>query len=1048
MSEGYWQAKLWGLLHDPILKSLHNNQSGRGENSFWRDLPPMREWHENGWNPEDSGKTIFNHIRLADFISSASDRAAIGSLTSSVNYQQQGLEITHLLSGKSHRFQLKDQQHQDILNNRRQFLQGKEQAIQDLIPNNILQESAASLENTKRLYWWLWRCLPEATSHILGDDQIAILPAETRLPDSSIWSHASLTSALAGALAGYDLTTEDIAKNWSSDQTLSHPFLSVFSFSPIQELIKASRKMRDFFAGSWLLHYLSAKVSWELARQYGPDCLLYPSLYQQPLIDLWLLQEYPEFRDWVKPPRDRALLTGGFPNVIVVILPKDRVAAAMEMAKKTLIETWRNLGEETLDYLQNKRHWQRKLRFHSPTWQGWLQGQWQVYWSAVPIGKEDQPLKNAAIPEERDEELNHWLEAQNEAYGVNNKPHQRLFQEKELNFLRTAYQHREEKWGRKFIVIPNKKQQFNSSGSILLPSSSQDGCTTEINWNDYSINVGSWWAYIFDQTRLALAVTKNARSWEIPTAFGPRSTISGMGPVVHPTRINDWITEGESQHYWRRQAGLFDGREELNATETVKRTLEKILPNLLGIEADTISGSYPDLTAGVAGYLKTHSHEHQANFDRACEAILNQFPWAQTVIDRMANKWGIPYIDEDVSTQYHPRLLNAGWLVEDAETLELTQLEADQDQEDDPMIAQEIATEINQLKTQYRQQIEQIINRYYPSNNPANWYVLAAGDGDGMSKWLKGQKMKSYGEYVASDLKVSEEVKDAYNQFLAETKRMGPSTHNALSRALLDFSNQLVPYLTEQRYAGRLIYSGGDDVLAYSNLWEWNRWLWEIRECFRGADDPKGEFVSEGDYWRYQGTIPTDKEGNPLLANRPLFTMGHTATVSFGVILTHHSVPLAIALENLWEAESEAKAHIDGNGNEKDAVQVRVLYGNGNILKATGKFAVFNCWQGLLEDYPTVESSFYEQAATLWQQHPIPYADAIPAWVTLLISRRDEFKQNETLRDSFQQSFTGFIETLWKHHPEASLEEAVTNWLKMAAFKARSRNIKLPKEAK
>ena len=86
MSDGYWQAKLWGLLHDPVLKSLHNNHSGRGGNSFWRILPPMQEWHENGWNPEESGKTIFKHIRLADLISSASDRAAIGSLISFVNY--------------------------------------------------------------------------------------------------------------------------------------------------------------------------------------------------------------------------------------------------------------------------------------------------------------------------------------------------------------------------------------------------------------------------------------------------------------------------------------------------------------------------------------------------------------------------------------------------------------------------------------------------------------------------------------------------------------------------------------------------------------------------------------------------------------------------------------------------------------------------------------------------------------------------------------------------------------------------------------------------
>jgi len=24
----------------------------------------------------------------------------------------------------------------------------------------------------------------------------------------------------------------------------------------------------------------------------------------------------------------------------------------------------------------------------------------------------------------------------------------------------------------------------------------------------------------------------------------------------------------------------------------------------------------------------------------------------------------------------------------------------------------------------------------------------------------------------------------------------------------------------------------GDDVLAYTNLWEWDNWLWDIRQCF------------------------------------------------------------------------------------------------------------------------------------------------------------------------------------------------------------------------
>jgi CRISPR-associated protein Cmr2 len=54
VSEAYWQTKIWGLLHDPALKALHNN-TGRGGNSFWSELAAMQDWQEHGWNPETSG---------------------------------------------------------------------------------------------------------------------------------------------------------------------------------------------------------------------------------------------------------------------------------------------------------------------------------------------------------------------------------------------------------------------------------------------------------------------------------------------------------------------------------------------------------------------------------------------------------------------------------------------------------------------------------------------------------------------------------------------------------------------------------------------------------------------------------------------------------------------------------------------------------------------------------------------------------------------------------------------------------------------------------
>ncbi|MFM7789163.1 MAG: hypothetical protein ACKO90_13785, partial [Microcystis panniformis] len=91
MALGYWQAKIWGLLRYPVLKALHSN-SGRGGNSFWRDLEVMKLWGKH--NPEESTKKILKQIKLADYITSASDRSAIGSLTQFVNYDREtGLEM-------------------------------------------------------------------------------------------------------------------------------------------------------------------------------------------------------------------------------------------------------------------------------------------------------------------------------------------------------------------------------------------------------------------------------------------------------------------------------------------------------------------------------------------------------------------------------------------------------------------------------------------------------------------------------------------------------------------------------------------------------------------------------------------------------------------------------------------------------------------------------------------------------------------------------------------------------------------------------------------
>ncbi|MBF2036024.1 MAG: type III-B CRISPR-associated protein Cas10/Cmr2, partial [Leptolyngbyaceae cyanobacterium T60_A2020_046] len=679
MTQLFWQAKIWGLLHDPALKALHDN-SGRSGNGLWRDLAVMRDWVEHGWDPEAKSGKAWQHIHLADYIASASDRGAIGSLSVSVNYDnEQGLELRHLLSGKLRKLKLKDKHHQDLTKapNRKEFLVAKEQG---LLPADIQKET-----NARKVFWWLWRCLPIATCQALGgDESLLLMPAETRLPDSSIWDHASITAALAGSLAGFNLTSDDLER-WSKGSQKELPYLVSFTFTPIQELIKASRKMRDFWAGSWILHYLSARVCWALAWQYGPDSVLYPSLFQQPLIDHWLLNGMPgsqfsgwktDFEKWVEAPKQSKLTTAGFPNVMVLLLPESKVQAAMQYAKSVLKQEWLHLGSLVFKSLQEKKKWMPGLTEDHKTWEGWLNSQWQTYWSAVPIGHNVDALKTAALEENRHQELVDWQEELNQLYRVTQED-LKPFKPEELNFLREACRQRQETQGRKF-----------------------------------SVNTGSWWPYAFGSTRTALAGVKNARNWTLPTAFGGRSTISGLGSVVHPN--SDYLAETTVKKLWQQRAGIFDGSEELNATEVLKRGLHHVLQNLFGLDEDKVAAFYPDLTAGVAGYLKTHQGEekHTQHFAKACCAV-NQAIHQKggRLRQSLGQAWGIPWVDQGEAVQHHARLLNAGWLLEEIESPDTERLETEIQQEEDLGILQELRKELANIRKSYRQTVQQVVDR-------------------------------------------------------------------------------------------------------------------------------------------------------------------------------------------------------------------------------------------------------------------------------------------------------------------------------------------------
>ena len=120
----------------------------------------------------------------------------------------------------------------------------------------------------------------------------------------------------------------------------------------------------------------------------------------------------------------------------------------------------------------------------------------------------------------------------------------------------------------------------------------------------------------------------------------------------------------------------------------------------------------------------------------------------------------------------------------------------------------------------------------FGDGSSSDWWVVVLADGDGMGQYISGSKLEKYREYI--DQSVLDPNLLGLAELYAEQKRMGPATHIGLNRALLDFSNRLVPYLTEKRFGGKVIYSGGDDVMAVLLLEDLPEYLRSLRAAWSG----------------------------------------------------------------------------------------------------------------------------------------------------------------------------------------------------------------------
>ena len=344
-----WKNKILAYLHDPPDKAYDfGPRHQERANAYCNCVLGQGEWqkHEPDWEAAAADRFIFPNGKKVN-------QAGLESLGEGVQFRHPF--SSHLLESS--------------------YFPSTDQAgewISDVLPN--FDESMLDPAFT---LFALWRCwLPFAAQHATGKAQNAVylpyLPADTRAPDSTIWHHNAVVSALEGTRG--------------ADGKLHSAFF-LFQLGPVQDFIAQAVSTRDLWSGSYLLSWLMAHAIQAVTDQLGPDAIIFPSLRGQPLFD-WLHKEhlkkakYPGsksfWEDLDLPKAQNLVMTPNLPNRFLALVPEDFKPDDVEEALK---EEWKLIADTCRGLLDTKAHpftgdqhalWNFQVdHFWQPTWQLW-----------------------------------------------------------------------------------------------------------------------------------------------------------------------------------------------------------------------------------------------------------------------------------------------------------------------------------------------------------------------------------------------------------------------------------------------------------------------------------------------------------------------------------------------------------------------------------------------------------------------------------------------------------------------------------------------------
>jgi CRISPR-associated protein Cmr2 len=978
MDEKLLIKKIQALLHDPPEKPIILGKIGH-EGRAKKIMSELRLLEE---------AVIPFDVKTADHIASAADRINFLRDEHFVADFCGKPVIKHPLSAKE--FNLKK-----LLDEIANITNSVDRAIVSL-------ESKYSGDNEK-LYLALWReliqSLMDEQNDTAGLGQLwELLPADTRIPDHSIWEHKRITSAIAGALP--------------------KPAFLLFALGPVQDFIATARKTQDLWAGSYLLSYLSWSAMKVVAEKFGPDSLIFPDLCGQPFADKWLVEV--KGLEIAEPEREE-LSSPTLPNRFLAIVPEDMVSGIANNAKVAVRDTFKSVCGAV------KSEMEKKLGIAAEQWDAIWQRQTddfiETYWAAVPASDYAEFLK--------------------------------IYKK-----LMSIGRHSREGGN------PDSKWEFDA----LLKEYEDKGFTP---------NIGTIYGQIYRLVEKALGSRKTVRDFKQTDEPNHKCTLCGVREPVHPGKHNDRSCSedfGALRGFWQEKALLafpqIRKSERLCGVCVTKRLSSKYYFKeklQFNIEDNFSSVS---MIATAAFKLRVIENINNSGLsDKVGKYVDSIKALAEDRWSGVPLPMGIRACRDEISKNF--ARLEGDWLYKEAFEDEKTLLEENKGRLTETVLKQRLKTAKERQKLLFDEikEIDKSKEQHQKVGLPSTYYAVLLMDGDNMGKWLSGEYAPTIADVLHPIVKNTLENDSIWQGLLKHKRPLNPSLHLATSKALRDFSLHVAREIVEKDHLGKLVYAGGDDVLAFVNLKDLPEVMRKLRAYFSGSLKSKEETNRvEIDFKDGSGFIPVDENGDAINvgSGKPIkgfmLSMGTNATASMGVVIAHHNSNLSQVLDEVRKCEKEAKKKTgfplkdcgnDDKSKDKNAFCIALAKRAGGTEHIEAKWYYDNIphyekggQRGIFETIPLLRQwidAFYYG----WMSPKIVYTfrtetngleGLLPEPVRLELMRIADRQRNKKATDFDREQMAVLVDGIMNLHKSGISLDDISKFLSLAAFLGREGN--------